>query len=90
MKILQAPKFEKTYKKLQANQRSDVDSAIRKIVENPMIGELKAGDLSHLRVYKFKMAKQLTLIAYQHEKDTLIIILIAVGPHENFYRDLKR
>jgi hypothetical protein len=34
------------------------------------------------------MAKQLCLLAYTVSSD--VITLIAVGPHENFYRDLKR
>jgi len=39
--------------------------------------------------YKFKMNKQLTLLAYQYDIQTPSITLLALGSHENFYRDLK-
>jgi len=50
----------------------------------------KKGDLHFLRVYKFKMLKQLTLLGYSYEDGTLVLELIALGSHENFYRDLKQ
>ncbi len=58
-------------------------------MEEPTIGERKKGDLSFLRVYKFKMVKQLTLLGYSYEDGTVTLELIALGPHENFYRDIK-
>ncbi|MEA3381391.1 type II toxin-antitoxin system RelE/ParE family toxin, partial [Alteromonas australica] len=42
------------------------------------------------RVYKFKMVKQLTLLGYSYEDGTVILELIALGSHENFYRDVKK
>ncbi|WP_081368429.1 type II toxin-antitoxin system RelE/ParE family toxin [Alteromonas mediterranea] len=53
-------------------------------------GEQKKGDLAFLRVYKFKMVKQLTLLGYSYEDGTVILELIALGSHENFYRDVKK
>jgi hypothetical protein len=47
-------------------------------------------DLAFLRVYKFKMVKQLTLLGYSYEDGTVILELIALGSHENFYRDVKK
>ncbi|MBF4426861.1 type II toxin-antitoxin system RelE/ParE family toxin, partial [Vibrio anguillarum] len=47
------------------------------------------GDLSFLRVYKFKMVKQLTLLGYSYQDGTVTLELIALGAHENFYRDIK-
>ena len=47
-------------------------------------------DLSGIHVYKFKMVKQLTLLAYEYCSDGTIIILMAFGSHENFYKQLKR
>ena len=88
MKIVQTPSFEKSVKKLHANQKKDLDSAVHRLVENPSLGEPKAGDLSDVSVYKFKMVKQLTLLAYSYDKATLR--LLALGSHENFYRDLKK
>jgi len=43
-----------------------------------------------LRVYKFKMNNQLTLLGYGFDDNTLILELMALGSHENFYRDIKR
>ena len=54
------------------------------------IGEQKKGDLRFLRVYKFKMVKQLTLLGYSYENNSIVLELIALGSHENFYRDIKK
>jgi len=65
MQVLQTPTFKRQSKKLHQNQKISLDEAIRHILSNPETGELKKGDLSGVRVYKFKMQKQLTLIAYE-------------------------
>ena len=59
-------------------------------MKNPQIGDRKAGDLIGVRVYKFKMANQLNLLAYVYEDEVLTLTLHAIGSHENFYRDLKQ
>lgn len=88
--VLQTPTFKKAVKKLQKNQKSDLDDAIRELLEDPYIGEQKKGDLSFLRVHKFKMVKQLTLLGYSYEDGTVSLELMALGSHENFYRDVKK
>jgi hypothetical protein len=35
------------------------------------------------------MTKQLTLLAYSYEDDSATLTLLALGAHENFYRDVK-
>ncbi len=55
-----------------------------------MIGDAKVGDLAGVRVYKFKMNGQLILLAYEVFGSEDVIKLLALGSHENFYRDLKR
>lgn len=90
MDVRSTPEFKKTFKKLNSNQRRDLVIVIEELRINPMLGTLKTGDLSHVRVYKFRMNKQLTLLGYKVEDDFLRLILIKVGPHENFYRDLQR
>ena len=90
MNILQKPLFQKAYKKLHANQKSDLDKAIKTIMKDPYIGQSKIGDLSNILVYKFKMVKQLTLIAYSYEEQTNVLCLLALGSHENFYRNFKK
>lgn len=87
--VLQTPSFKRTVKKLHKNQKEAVDDAVRILMEDPMIGVQKKGDLLFLRVYKFKMVNQLTLLGYSYEDGTVTLELIALEPHENFYRDIK-
>ena len=89
MNILQTATFKNQVKKLHKNQKNDLDIAIQEICKNPFIGDAKKGDLSGVRVYKFKMTKQLTLLAYEFVHGELQLILLALGSHENFYRDLR-
>ena len=88
--ILQTPTFKKAVKKLKANQKKDLDGAIRELMVDPFLGQQKKGDLSFLRVYKFKMNKQFTLLGYSYDDGVFTLELIALGSHENFYRDAKR
>jgi hypothetical protein len=46
--------------------------------------------MSWLRVYKFNMVGQLTLLGYSVEAKKLILTFVDIGVHENFYRDVKR
>ena len=88
--ILQTPTFKKAVKKLKDNQKKDLDIAVKELVESPLLGEQKKGDLAFLRVYKFKMNKQLTLLGYSYNEGVLTLELMALGAHENFYRDIRR
>jgi hypothetical protein len=54
------------------------------------VGERKKGDLGQLWVYKFRSQGQLYLLGSTREDTVRLIYLEALGPHENFYRDLKR
>jgi len=45
-------------------------------------------DLAGVFVYKFKCNDQLTLLAYEYDPKTRLLLLL--GSHENFYRNLKR
>ena len=90
MQIFQYPAFHKVVKKLHPNAKHDLDKAIKALIKNPLEGELKKGDLNGIRVYKFKMVNTLTLLAYNYDEGEKNLTLLALGPHENFYRDLKR
>ncbi|MDP2170465.1 MAG: type II toxin-antitoxin system RelE/ParE family toxin [Rhodocyclaceae bacterium] len=87
VQILQAAAFHRAYKRLHPNQKADVDAAVQTIVANPEIGEPKKGDLAGVFVYKFKCVGQLTLLAYEYDPATRLLLLL--GSHENFYRELK-
>jgi mRNA-degrading endonuclease RelE of RelBE toxin-antitoxin system len=89
-RVLQTPTFRKAVKKLKPNQKKELDTAVKALMANPELGEQKKGDLAFLRVYKFKMNKQLTLLGYSFDDGTLILELMVLGSHENFYRDIKR
>ena len=71
-------------------KKFELDNAIKTIAKDPSIGDPKKGDLNGVCVYKFKMAKQLTLLAYEFYKTELQLVMLFVGSHENFYRDMKR
>ncbi len=89
LEVKQTHSFEKSYKRLHANQRADANKAIDAVIANPLIGEQKKGNLRDVRVYKFKMQRQLTLLAYSYEDEILVLTFISLGSHENFYRDIK-
>lgn len=88
--VSQTPIFKKTVKKLKPNQKKELDAAVKDLIENPNLGEQKKGDLVFLRVHKFKMNKQLTLLGYSFDDGSLTLELMAIGSHENFYQDIKR
>lgn len=88
MRLLVTPSFVRATKKLHPQQKISLDNAVRTISKNPVIGEAKVGDLSGIRVYKFRLSNQLCLLAYRilDEKN---MKLLTFGSHENFYRNLK-
>ncbi|MBM3361400.1 MAG: type II toxin-antitoxin system RelE/ParE family toxin [Betaproteobacteria bacterium] len=88
MRVLVTPTFERTVKKLHKQQKAALDDAVRAIVGQPEAGETKVGDLAGVRVYKFRMGNLLCLLAYRVLDENMLKLLM-VGPHENFYRDLK-
>ncbi|MBF0137217.1 MAG: type II toxin-antitoxin system RelE/ParE family toxin [Magnetococcales bacterium] len=90
MLVLQSRLFKNSVKRLHGNQKHALDNAVRAIVANPAVGKAKAGDLAGIRVYKFKMTNQLTLLAYEWTETEEKLEMLAFGSHENFYRDLKR
>ena len=89
-RVVQTRRFARQYKKLHDNIITDVDQAVDNIANNPEIGEQKKGDLSVLRVYKFRSNGQLYLLGYTLDDMIQLVYLEAIGSHENFYRDLKR
>lgn len=88
VQVLQAAAFRRAYKRLHPNPKADVDDAVQAIVNDPSLGEAKKGDLSGVFVYKFKCNGQPTLLAYEYDPATRLLLLL--GSHENFCRELKR
>lgn len=88
--VRQSRRFARAYKKLHDNVAADVDVAVSVVSDCPSTGERKKGDLSDLFVYKFYSQNQLYLLGYTVDDVIRLVYLEAVGPHENFYRNLKR
>lgn len=89
MQILVTPSFERTIKKLHANQKKSLDKAVKAIASNPEAGDPKVGDLDGIYVYKFKLVDKQWLLAYRLVSSKKLKLLL-LGPHENFYRELKK
>jgi len=87
MKIIQSRSFERKVKKFTQREKKKLDEEIRKILDNPSIGSEKKGDLHGVFVHKFKIQTNQYLLAYRFFEENLELIMI--GPHENYYRDLK-
>ena len=90
MKVNENKTFTEVVKKLHPNQKKDLDKAVKVIIADPNVGDLKAGDLSGIALYKFKMVYQLTLLGYTYSDKAITLTLLKLGSHENFYRDLKK
>jgi hypothetical protein len=86
--VQQTNAFLRAYKKLRDNQKDAVDRAVAAVVQDPAIGDAKKGDLLGVYVYKFNCVSQQFLLAYEYDPATRVLLL--VGSHENFYRNLKR
>ena len=88
MKVLQSRSFERKVKKFSKSQKSQLDKQVRCILEDPAIGTEKKGDLRGIHVHKFKLKTIQYLLAYRKAGENFELIMI--GPHENYYRDLKK
>ena len=91
--ILVTPSFARVVKKLHSQDKAVLDAAVQAVASDPALGEEKRGDLSGVFVHKFKLNKQETLLAYRLQPNKLApeaLVLLAVGPHDNFYVQLKR
>lgn len=88
MKIIASNLFHKFKKKSSKRLQLEIDNQIKKIVDNPDIGELKKGDLKGILIHKFNAGSQLLLLSYEYVKN--VLYLYTIGSHENFYKKLKR
>ncbi len=88
MRIYQSRSFEKKVKKMSRSEKEALDREIKRIAEDPSIGEEKKGDLKDVFAHKFKLKTTQYLFAYRKVGGDLELVMI--GPHENYYRDLKQ
>ena len=89
IRVTPSSNFTRQFKKLHSNEQLLVDQAIDVISDSPSIGRAKNDDLTAIYVYKFRGIGRILLIGYVLLAEDWIQV-IKVGPHENFYRDLKR
>ncbi len=87
MGITQSRSFEKKIKRFTNQERKILGDQIRIIADEPKDGQEKKGDLRGVFIHKFKIKTIQYLMAYRFTGEDLELIMI--GPHENYYRDLK-
>lgn len=87
MRIIQSRSFERKVKRFSKPEKRILDKQIKKILANPTIGQEKKGDLRGVYIDKFRMQTIQHLLSYRFVGEVLELIMI--GPHENYYRDLK-
>lgn len=63
VEVQQSNGFRRAYKRLDPNQKADVDEAVAAIVQDPTLGEAKKGDLAGVLVYKFPCVGKRFLLA---------------------------
>ncbi|RAX00721.1 MULTISPECIES: type II toxin-antitoxin system RelE/ParE family toxin [unclassified Photorhabdus] len=90
IEVYETRRFSKALSKLSEDLLTIVEDEIDRIIDNPEIGEQKKGDLSFLRVHKFKLNNQLTLLGYCWVEEKIELYLLNFGSHENFYQEQKR
>jgi mRNA interferase RelE/StbE len=88
MTIYQSNSFAQKVKKMLKQEKEFLDQEVLKISQNPSLGEEKKGDLAGVFVHKFKINTMQYLLAYRKVGQDLELVMI--GPHENYYRDLKQ
>ncbi|EPH9686472.1 type II toxin-antitoxin system RelE/ParE family toxin [Klebsiella michiganensis] len=88
--VYQSRRFEKSLSKLPEAQLKIVEDEIDRVINDPLMGEMKKGDLNFLRVHKFQLNNQQVLLGYSWVEDKLELYLLSIGPHENFYTDQKK
>ncbi|ABU76285.1 hypothetical protein ES15_1262 [Cronobacter sakazakii ES15] len=90
IEVFQTRRFEKALDKLPESLRAEVEDEVDRIIQEPEIGELKKGDLSFLRVHKFRLNNQLMLLGYCWVENKLELYMLSIGSHENFYQEQKQ
>ena len=72
-----------------------IEIRVTEVCNDPRIGQQKHGDLQGVFVYKFRFNTQEYLMAYQYDHfegatEITWIEFSKIGPHENFYTQLKK
>jgi len=80
--------FRKFVKKQSRSFQLAIEDEVDRIAQEPDLGIVKKSDLSNFRIHKFNYHQQTYLLSYRLQEAE--IVFFTVGPHENFYRSLKK
>ena len=72
-------RFKKALSKLPEAQLKIVEDEVDRIIDDLEMGEQKKGDLSHMRVHKFKMDNQQVLLGYSWLEGQFELYLLQFG-----------
>ncbi|MBQ7605370.1 MAG: type II toxin-antitoxin system RelE/ParE family toxin [Firmicutes bacterium] len=98
LKAIFLPPAAKYLKKLKDKKLKELyKEAIKKVCEDPYVGEAKKGDLEGTYGYDIYYNRTNYELAYTIERcemtnsdETELIVVIMAGTRENFYEELKR
>jgi hypothetical protein len=95
MQVLYKRPFTQFVKKAKSPLQLAIEDAVVAVSKSPELGEQKKGDLRDIFVYKFRFNTQEYLMAYQFDHfagvtEVTWIEFSKIGPHENFYTQLKK
>jgi hypothetical protein len=87
--------FAQFVKKASRPLQLEIEMRVAEVCNNPRLGQQKLGDLQGVFVHKFRFNTQEYLMAYKLDHlasgpEITWIEFSQIGPHENFYRQLKR
>ncbi|WP_099074180.1 type II toxin-antitoxin system RelE/ParE family toxin [Proteus alimentorum] len=88
--VYQSSRFEKAMKKLPVSDVKIIEDEIDQIIDNPLIGEQKKGDLAYLRVHKFRLNELTVLLGYSWVANKVELYLLHIDSHENVYGAQKK
>ncbi len=89
-KGLAAPQYNRQRKKLSPGVLKVLNRVQAQVLQDPHRGDRKRGPLKDVWVEKFKAENDQWLLAYMIQEKQDTIHFIAIGQHENFYRDITR
>ena len=91
MNVIFLPPAAKFIKKMKDKElKRKFQKAVDEIIEDPLIGELKSGDLSGVRCCDIYHQRTNYELAYHVTyMDDEVVVVIMAGTRENFYEALK-
>ncbi len=84
------PRYNRARKRLSKAVLTELNRIQAAILQNPLVGDRKKGALKDVLVEKFQAENDQFLVAYSIDEKKREVILLDIGQHENYYRDLQR